>query len=328
MLLRNPFIYLPRLHMEYKDYYKILGIHRDAAPTDIKRAYHKLARQYHPDLNKEKDSEERFKEVNEAYHALKDPKKRKAYDQLGANWQQGQQFQPPPGWTFHFTQNGSNQADSIPGDFSDFFSSIFGGQSSGLQSELRKRRMRGHDLHATLHITLEDAFAGGKQSLSLIVPEQSVEGKIEQRTRQFNVQIPKGIFEGQQIRLAGQGAPGLENAPNGDLYLRILFKPHPYFYAEGHDVYLDLPVTPWEAALGCRINVPTLAGAVMLNIPAGSQSGLKLRLKDKGLPGRSPGDQYVRLRLVTPPAENEAARRLYQQMAEIMPFNPRELIGL
>ncbi|MEH6575956.1 MAG: DnaJ C-terminal domain-containing protein [Amphritea sp.] len=314
--------------MEYKDYYKILGIKRDAERADVKRAYQKLARKYHPDLSKEKESEERFKEVNEAYHALKDPKKRKAYDQLGASWQQGQQFKPPPQWSFHSNKSGFNQKDSIPGGFSDFFSFIFGGRDSEFHSEQRNRQQRGHDLHANFHIRLEDAFTGGKKTLTLTVPEQNSKGGVEQKTRTFNVQIPPGIREGQQVRLAGQGGSGIESAPKGDLYLRILYKPHRYFHAEGSDIYLELPVTPWETALGGQISVPTLAGTVMLNIPAGAQSGLKLRLKGKGLPGRLPGAQYVILRLVTPPAENEEARSLYRQMAETMPFNPREPMGL
>ncbi|WP_372739778.1 DnaJ C-terminal domain-containing protein [Neptunomonas sp.] len=314
--------------MEYKDYYKILGVEREASAADIKRAYQKLARKYHPDVNKEKNSEERFKEVNEAYHALKDPKKRKAYDQLGANWHQGQTFQPPPGWTFQFTQSGMNQDDIASGGFSKFFDYIFGGKGDDLSAQMRNVRMRGQDLHATIHISLEDAFNGAKHTLTLAVPEQNEQGQIKQRTRQFTVHIPQGISEGQSVRLAGQGGVGIGDMPNGDLYLRIAFEPHPYFHALGHDIYLELPVTPWEAALGCQISTPTLSGPVMLTIPANAQAGLKLRLKGKGLPGRSAGDQYVILKIVNPPVDSEKTKVLYQQMASSLSFNPRHFAGV
>lgn len=313
--------------MEYKDYYKILGIKREASAADIKRAYQKLARKYHPDVNKEKDSEERFKEVNEAYHALKNPEKRKAYDQLGANWHQGQTFHPPPGWTFQFAQSGMDQDDMASGGFSQFFDFIFGGRGEELSAQMRKARMRGQDLHATIHISLEDAFNGAKHTLTLAVPEQNAQGEIEQCTRRFTVQIPPGVSEGQSVRLAGKGGAGIGDMPNGDLYLRIVFEPHRYFHAVGHDIYLELPVTPWEAALGCQINTPTLSGDVMLTIPANAQTGLKLRLKGKGLSGRSTGDQYVILKIVNPPVDSDETMTLYQEMASSIAFNPRKFVG-
>jgi curved DNA-binding protein len=311
--------------MEYKDYYRILGVERDASQEDIKRAYKKLARKYHPDVSKEKDAEARFKEVNEAYQVLHDKEKRKAYDQLGSQWKQGQEFHPPPGWESQFQQG---FATEDLGGFSDFFAEIFGGRPGGFQYRQRNFRIRGQDLHATIEISLEEAYHGGSRTLSLQAPEMDEQGEVRQRTRQLNVQIPKGVCEGQHIRLAGQGGPGSGGAPAGDLFLQVVFAPHPLFHADRRDLFLELPITPWEAALGTHIKVPTLGGRVELNIPAGSQSGRKLRLKERGLPGRPAGDQYVILRIETPPADSDRARKLYQKMAEELPFNPRKARGI
>jgi curved DNA-binding protein len=307
--------------MEFKDYYKILGVERNASEDEIKRAYKKLARKYHPDVSKEKDAEARFKEINEAYHVLRDKEKRKAYDQLGTQWKQGQEFHPPPGWEGAAHQGFS--AEDL-GGFSDFFSEIFGGRPGGFRYEKREFRMRGEDLHATIEITLEEAYHGTTRAISLQMPEIDSQGRVSQRTRQLNVQIPKGVTEGQHIRLAGQGGPGSGGGQAGDLFLQVIFAPHPLFHADGRDIYLELPITPWEAALGCRLKGPTLGGRVELTIPAGSQSGRKLRLKGRGLPGNPPGDQYVLLRIETPPAGTAQARELYRQMADTMPFNPRK----
>lgn len=307
--------------MEFKDYYKILGVERSASQDEIKRAYKKLARKYHPDVSKEKDAEARFKEINEAYHVLRDKEKRQAYDQLGSQWKQGQEFHPPPGWEPH-SQQGFSAEDL--GGFSDFFSEIFGGRPGGFRYEKREFRMRGEDLHATIEITLEEAYHGTTRAISLQTPEIDSQGRVSQRTRQLNVQIPKGVTEGQHIRLAGQGGPGSGGGQAGDLFLQVVFAPHPLFHADGRDIYLELPITPWEAALGCRLKGPTLGGRVELTIPAGSQSGRKLRLKGRGLPGNPPGDQYVLLRIETPPADTAQARELYRQMADTMPFNPRK----
>lgn len=312
--------------MEYKDYYKILGIDRKASQDEIKRAYKKLARKYHPDVSKASDAEARFKEINEAYHALKDPQKRKAYDQLGAQWKQGQEFHPPPGW------QGAAQGFSAEdlGGFSDFFAEIFGagGPAHGFHYEQRDFRLRGQDLHAAIEISLEDAYHGGSRTLSLQAPEIDAQGRVTQRTRQLNVQIPKGIRQGQQIRLAGQGGPGMGGGQPGDLYLEVTFAPHPLFHADGKDIFLELPLTPWEAALGTALDIPTLGGRVEMKIPPGSQSGRKLRLKGRGLPGNPPGDQYLVLRIETPPAEDDEARALYRKMAQLMPFNPRKKRGI
>lgn len=314
--------------MEYKDYYQILGVKRGAVLADIKRAYQKLARKYHPDLNKDEGAEAHFKEINEAYHALKDPEKRKVYDQLGTHWQSGDQFKPPPGWSFEFTKPGMDKGDFSHGGFSNFFDFIFGAQSDDVRAQAHNMRMRGQDLHATLRIRLDDAFHGGMHTLTLAVPQRNEQGQIEQHKRQLNVQIPKGVFEGQSVRLAGQGGPGMGGGSNGDLYLRILFEPHPYFYARRRDIYLELPVTPWEAALGCQVAVPTLSGSVKLKIPANAQTGIKLRLKGKGLPGPEAGDQYVILKLVNPPVVSEKVKALYKQMALDVSFNPRKFTGL
>ncbi len=314
--------------MEFKDYYKILGVSRDAGQDEIKRAYRKLARKYHPDVSKEKNAEEKFKEVNEAYEVLKDPEKRRAYDQFGSQWQQGGQgFQPPPGWEEQFGFKGGAQAGGGFGDFSEFFEALFGGgRPHGRRGGFR---MRGEDLHASVHIDLEDAYRGTTQTLTLNVPEADpASGRLVDKHKRLQVKIPKGIQEGQKIRLAGQGAPGMGGGPAGDLYLEIHFKPHRWFRVEGRDLYLDLPITPWEAALGAKVPVPTLEGRVELKIPPGAQTDKKLRLKGKGLPGRPAGDQYVILKIHTPPADTAEKKRLYEEMAKVMPMNPRQGMGV
>lgn len=311
--------------MEYKDYYTILGVDRNAPQEAIKRAYKKLARKYHPDVSKEADAEARFKEINEAYHVLKDPDKRKAYDQLGSQWQQGQEFRPPPDWEFH--SEGINPEEL--GGFSDFFAEIFGNAAGGhFHTRQRNYRVRGQDLHASVEITLEEAFNGASRTLSLLVPDIDGQGRMRQRKRQFTVQIPRGVREGQQIRLAGQGGAGMGGGQPGDLYLEVRFAPHPLFRAVGRDIFLDLPITPWEAALGASLDIPTLGGRVTMTIPPGSQSGRKLRLKGRGLPGKQAGDQYLELRIVTPPANSEAARAFYRKMAETLPYDPRKATGV
>ncbi len=314
--------------MEYKDYYKILGVSRDATPEEIKRAYRKLARKYHPDVSKEPDAEEKFKAINEAYEVLKDPEKRKAYDQLGAHWREGQGFQPPPGWEERFGFRGGGFTEGGFGDFSEFFETLFGG--GGFRPRGRTGfRTRGEDLHAKVYIDLEDAYRGTTQTITLTVPEvDPASGRLVDKHKRLQVKIPKGIQEGRKIRLAGQGAPGMGGGPPGDLYLEVHFKPHRWFRVEGRDLYLDLPVTPWEAALGDKVPVPTLDGRVELKIPPGSQTDRKLRLKGKGLPGTPPGDQYVILKIHTPPADSEDKRRFYREMSERMPFNPRQGMGV
>ncbi|MGQ9658511.1 MAG: DnaJ C-terminal domain-containing protein [Thermochromatium sp.] len=306
--------------MQYKDYYKILGVPRTASPEEIKRAYRKLARKYHPDVSKEPNAEARFKEINEANEVLQDPEKRATYDALGSGWHAGDEFRPPPGasdWNdFHFKTGG---------DYSDFFASIFG---RAFRSETRSAdRQRGQDQTIKLAIDLEDAHQGATRQITLDPPEIGPNGQTTSRAKTLNVRIPAGITQGCKIRLAGQGMPGRNGGPAGDLYLEIEFKPHRLFTPDGRNIKLRLPVAPWEAALGATVQVPTLGGSVKLKIPPGSQSGRKLRLKGRGLPGNPPGDEIVQLEIVIPPATTEAAREFYRRMAEQLPFDPRAQLG-
>ena len=300
--------------MEYKDYYKTLGVSRSASADEIKKAYRRLAREFHPDKNKAKGAEEKFKEANEANEVLSDPEKRKAYDALGANWKSGGGFNPPPGWNRGAGNFGGARGAGQAG-FSDFFSSLFGGAAGpGMGGGRSPFDDDGDGFHrsptsrAKIEITLEDSFHGGSRQVSL------------SDGRTLNVRIPKGITEGQTIRLAEQGPRG------SDLLLEIGFATHPQFKIEGRNIEVTVNLSPWEAALGAKIPVPTLGGAVELNIPAGTQSGKKLRLKGRGLPGATPGDQTVSLRIVTPPAKDEAARAIYEGMAlQFGDFDPRKL---
>jgi curved DNA-binding protein len=312
--------------MEYKDYYEIMGVKKDATQDEIKRAYRKLARKYHPDVSKEADAETKFKEVGEAYEVLKDPEKRTAYDQLGSQGQAGQDFHPPPGWDagFEFSDSGAGGPDL--GGFSDFFESLYGrgfhraGQQAGRG---RGFQMRGDDHHAKVMVDLEDSYHGASRSITLQVSSLDENGRVVTRPRTLKVRIPKGIRRGQQIRLAGQGGAGYGGGDAGDLYLEVDFNPRSHYRVEGADVYLDLPLAPWEAALGAMVKVPTPAGAVDLKVPAGSQPGKKLRLKGRGIPAREAGDLYVVLQIALPKAENESQRRIYEEMKREFSFNPR-----
>ncbi|HHH36278.1 MAG TPA: J domain-containing protein [Gammaproteobacteria bacterium] len=312
--------------MKFKDYYKIMGVAPDASQEDIKRAYRKLARKYHPDVSKEEDAEERFKEVNEAYEVLKDPEKRAAYDELRAGRHAGEEFTPPPGWNAGFEFSGGGFTGADASQFSDFFESLFGAGSPFARRGGRRGRgfsIRGEDHHAQILIPLEDSYHGATRNIQLQVPEYDEHGRLVTHRRNLKVKIPRGITEGQYIRLAGQGAPGIGDAPRGDLYLEVNFKPHPLFRVDGRDIYINLPVTPWEAALGARVRVPTLGGWVDMKVPAGTQSGARLRLKGRGLPGSPPGDQYAIVQIVTPEARTEEARRLYERMARELAYDPR-----
>jgi curved DNA-binding protein len=309
--------------MEYKDYYQIMGVKRDATQEEIKRAYRKLARKYHPDVSKERNAEAKFKELGEAHEVLKDPKKRAAYDQLGSQWKAGQEFRPPPNWQggFEFHDFGGG-ADM--GGFSDFFETLFGGAARrpGARSS-REFRRRGEDHHARVVVELADSYRGATRSITLQVPQVDERGRVATRPRTLSVKIPPGIRQGQQIRLAGQGGAGFGGGEAGDLYLEVEFSPHGRYRVDGADVYLDLPVAPWEAALGATVEVPTPAGAVELKVPPNSQSGKKLRLKGRGIPARPPGDLYVVLQVVLPPADSERQRRAWEQMQREFAFNPR-----
>lgn len=303
--------------MEYKDYYKILGVSRSATPEEIKRAYRKLAREYHPDKNKAKGAEDKFKEINEANEVLSDADKRKAYDTLGPNWKAGQQFTPPPGWESMFGAGGrgprggprAGRPGPDLGGFSDFFSSLFGGAGGGFGADFEDLRGGGfghgaQDTRARLAISLEDSYQGAQKNLSV-------------NGRTLNVRIPKGVIPGQTIRLAQQSGHG------GDLLLEVEFEPHPQFKVEGRDITATVYVAPWEAALGAKVPVPTLGGTVELSLPAGS-GGKRLRLKGRGLPGRTPGDQFVQVQVMTPPAASDEERGFYEDMAKrFSGFDPR-----
>ena len=311
--------------MEFKDYYKIMGVERNATQDEIKRAYRKLARKYHPDVSKEKDAEVRFKELGEANEVLKDTEKRAAYDQLGANYQGGQEFRPPPNWDSGFEYSGGANGGQ-GADFSDFFSSLFGSHFGG-GADRAPRHAKGEDHHAKVLISLEDAYQGATRTITLRVPEVDAQGHVITKERMLSVAIPKGIREGQHIRLTGQGSAGVDGKA-GDLYLQVEFQPHAFYRVDGRDIYLDLPVTPWEAALGATVKVPTLGGVVELKIPEGSVSGRKMRLKERGIPGKPPGDCYVILIIALPAADTEAAKALYQKMAQELDFNPRAKMGV
>lgn len=315
--------------MEFKDYYKILGVDRAASKDDIKRAYRRLARKYHPDVSKESDAEVRFKEMKEAYEVLKDPEKRSAYDQFGANWKAGQEFQPPPNWRREYSFGDGAQSFGDAGQFSDFFETLFGqSRGGGFGFRTTGGHVKGEDINATISIPIEDAYRGASRTISLEVPEADANGAVRRRRKTLNVKIPSGVTAGKRIRLEKQGGPGYGGSPAGDLYLAVEFEPHPFYRADGRDIYLELPVTPWEAALGRKVKVPTLGGAVDLQIPAGSSSGKTLRLKGRGLPGKPAGDQYVELKVVVPPASDDATRELYETLERGHHVNPRAKLGV
>ena len=317
--------------MEYKDYYTTFGLARDATADDIKKAYRKLARKYHPDVSKEASAEERFKELREAYEVLKDPEKRAAYDRLGANWKPGQDFRPPPDWNAGFEGRGRGPGGATD-EHSDFFEALFRrgfGAPSGHRGSEGEFHAHGEDRHARIQIDLEDAYFGGKRSLSLQIPEIDAQGRGTMREHQIEFVIPKGVRAGQQLRLAGQGGAGVGRGQPGDLYLEVGFRPHAHYRVEQRDVYLDLAVAPWEAALGALIEVPTPAGPVELTIPPGSGSGRKLRLRGRGIPGSTPGDFYFVLQIALPPADSDAARAVYAAMrSQFTSFNPRSKLGV
>jgi curved DNA-binding protein len=320
----------------FRDYYEVLGVPRDASNDDIRSAYRKLARQYHPDVNKEPDAEDRFKEVSEAYEVLRDPEKRERYDRLGANWKAGQDVSGEPGFDgfggFGFgggAPGGPGSRDGFGGDvrvefgggeFSDFFEGLFGGRG-GRGGRTRGQRaggfdgfsMRGADQEAELELTLEEAARGGRRKISF------GDG------RDYEVNIPPGVRDGQRIRLAGEGSPGMASGPSGDLFLRVRIKPHPRFRVQGKDLYVDLPVTPWEAALGAEVEVPTLDGTTRVKVPSGSSTGRKLRLRGQGLPGRDGnGDLYAVIKVEVPKRPTAEERELLERLAQVSRFNPRE----
>ena len=323
-------MFLPGVRMEYKDYYQTMGLERNATQDDIKHAYRKLARKFHPDVSKESQAEMRFKELGEANEVLKDPEKRAAYDQLGANWQGGQDFRPPPDWNAGFESAGRGFDEREAAEYSDFFESLFrrdhgparpGRGAAGFD-------MPGEDHHARIQIDLEEAYQGGPRRVTLRMPQVDPHGHVVLREHQIDFVIPKGVRAGQRIRLAGQGGSGIGQGRPGDLYLELDFRPHARYRVDKHDVYLDLPVAPWEAALGAQIEVPTPSGQVELTIPPGSVQGRKLRLKGRGIPSAPPGDFYFVLKIALPPADTEAAQVFYRGMAsQFKSFNSRANLG-
>jgi curved DNA-binding protein len=306
--------------MQFKDYYATLGVERTADADEIKRAYRKLARKYHPDVSKERDAEARFKDVTEAHEVLRDPEKRAAYDQVGQRWRGGE---PPPDWDAGYEFSGRDSGAPTGADFSDFFEALFGRRAGVPPAGTARGGHRGEDHHAKLLVDLEDAYRGAQRTISLRVPVAGPHGSVQWRERQLDVNIPKGIRAGQHLRLAGQGSPGHGNGPAGDLYLEVEFRPHRHFHVDGRDVVLELPVAPWEAALGASVAVPAPDRRVELRIPPNSAAGRRLRLKGLGLPGNPPGDLYVVLAITLPPSDSAAAQQAWRTLAQAFDFNPR-----
>ncbi|WP_347986520.1 DnaJ C-terminal domain-containing protein [Methylomonas sp. AM2-LC] len=308
--------------MQYKDYYQILGVARDALQSDIKKAFRKLARKFHPDVSKEADAETRMKEINEAYAVLYDTEKRAAYDQLGQNHQPGEEFQPPPNWDAGFEFTGADSAD-----YGSFFSELFGRMGTGRKQtaagDSRHFDSHGEDHHAKIMLDLEDAFHGATRQITLRTPRMDAQGRVGLVEHSLNVKIPQGVYENQIIRLAGQGGPGMGNGKAGDLLLELHFNPHPQFRIDGSNLYMKLSVTPWEAALGALIPISLFGSELKVRIPADTQSGQQLRLRGKGIPSKTPGDLILDIQLVLPSSTNPKAREIYERMASELAFDPR-----
>ena len=316
--------------MQFRDYYQILGLARDATSADLKKAFRKLARRYHPDVSKETDAEVRMKEVNEAYAVLSDPEKRAAYDQIGQGYQPGQEFRPPPDWDNGFEFSGHGFSAGEAAGFSDFFAELFGRMAADhghFHRHGSQFSSRGEDHHARVLLDLEDAFSGVTRQVSLRTGKTDNQGRVGMQTRTLNVKIPKGVREGQTIRLAGQGASGTGGGPPGDLLLEVHFKSHPHLRTEGRDLHMTLPIAPWEAALGAVVEAELPLGTVKVRVPEGAQSGRQLRVRGKGIPGEPPGDLLLDIQVVLPPASTAKARQLYETMARELAFNPRHLGG-
>ena len=312
--------------MEFKDYYQILGVDSAADARDIKVAYRKLARKYHPDVSEHKDAEAKFKEVAEAYEVLKDPSRRAEYDELRQYGGPGQDFEPPPGWTSYAT-SGDHAGAGFGSGFSDFFSSIFGGEPGrhGFRAETAGDfGGRGQDIEVELPIFLVDTVSEESKTVSYLVPQMDSSGRVTHTKKTLNVKIPPGVAEGERIRLKGQGSPGLGDGTAGDLYLHIRLVPHPLFDVEGHNLLVMVPVAPWEAALGTKIEVPTLTGKINLTIPANSQNGQRLRVRNKGLVTRQGrGDLYAVIKVAMPDRCDDATIRLWGELAQAADFDPR-----
>jgi curved DNA-binding protein len=311
--------------MKYKDYYEILGVPKDATADAIKKAYRKLAHKYHPDVSKDPKGEEKFKDVSEAYKTLKDPEARAAYDRLGSH-RPGEDFQPPPGWGQQFGDRGGNFSFEDL-DLSDLFAGL-GGRGGGFRAGGQRGGnfpIPGQDYEVTAPITIEDAYRGTELDLNLSVPEYDEHGRMHRVPLAFKARIPKGVTDGERLRLPGKGGKGVNGGPNGNLFLTIALQPHPLYRATGHDLYLDLPLAPWEAALGASVEVPTLGGPVRLKVPAGTNTGQKLRLGKRGLPKRreGEGDLFAIVQIVVPPSPSEREKTLFKDLAEASTFDPR-----
>ncbi|MFC6337760.1 DnaJ domain-containing protein [Pseudomonas sp. CCM 7891] len=311
--------------MDFKDYYKILGVEPTADDKAIKAAYRKLARKYHPDVSKEKDAESKFKDASEAYEALKSADKRAEYDELRKYGQHGQPFQGPPGWQGRGGYGGSG-ADT--GEFSDFFSSIFGSRGNGFGgTQGRSAGRRGQDVEMQLPVSLEETLSNESKAVNFQVPQYNAAGQhVSNTTKSLNVKIPAGVADGERIRLKGQGAPGIGGGASGDLYLIIQFAPHPKFDVEGENLIITLPLAPWELALGTEVAVPTLTGKINLKVPAGSQNGQRMRAKGHGLLNKAGqrGYLFVQLKAVMPKNTDEEVKALWQELAKKAAFDPRE----
>jgi len=317
--------------VEYKDYYKILGVSKQATVDQIKKAYRKLARKYHPDVSKVGDAEQKFKEVGEAYEVLKDPEKRKAYDQYGSNWKAGkeqQQYQQQQ----QYRGGGFGAGDSFDfgggfgdaGQYSDFFESLFGGGRGRTQRQ--PRNQKGEDVNASITVPLTDAYEGASRRINFEIQSMTPDGQVVNKPVNLNIKIPVGIKNGQKIRLKGQGGPGYNGGVAGDMYIKVEFEKNRTFKVKDSDVYINLPVAPWEAALGAKVSVPTPVGNIKLKIPAGSAQGKKLRLKGKGIPSKNPGDLFVIINIILPPANDDKSRKVYEEMKDLN-FNPRANFG-
>jgi len=325
--------------MEFKDYYKILGLERSATEDEVRKAYRKLARQFHPDVSKEPDAQARMRDLNEANDVLRDKEKRAAYDALaervarGGSAEPGGGFQPPPGWDEGFEfHRGPRPGPADQEDFSEFFSSLFGAaqqRQTHRRSQSQPQNLRGEDHHAAIEISIEDALQGSEREITLRAMEIGADGQPGFVNRTLHVKIPAGVHPGQFIRLAGQGMPGQGSGAAGDLFLEVRLAPHKLYRVDGLDLVMTLPVTPTEAALGAQVQVPTpTGGRVEVTVPPNARSGLKLRLKDRGLPGKPPGHLYLLLDIALPPADTEAAREAYAQLAKAAPLNPRHHLGV
>ncbi|MEW6688566.1 MAG: DnaJ C-terminal domain-containing protein [Pseudomonadota bacterium] len=309
--------------MEFRDYYQTLGVARGASAEEVKRAYRRLARKYHPDVSKEKDAGERMQEINEAYAVLSDPEKRAAYDKLGAGYQPGQEFRPPPDWDAGFEFSGRGFSPEEAAGFSDFFSEIFG-RMAGARGAGGFTRSHAGEHHARILLDIEDSFTGATRQISLQTPGLDERGRLTLETRTLNVKIPKGIRAGQMIRLAGQGAAIRGERNPGDLLLEVGFRPHPRLHVDGRDLHLTVPVAPWEAALGAVVPIDLPGGTLNVRIPAGAEPGRQLRVRGKGLPCDPPGDLFLEIRIAAPPADTRKTRELYEALRAETAFDARK----